>query len=254
LTDAGLVEAVSPARVFDLPRPTYSPELQPATRILNGPQLREFNLALADVVDEVIRAREFPLIIGGDCSILLGALASMRRHVTTLGLVHIDGHSDFRHPGNYPAAMTFTAAAGMDLALATGRGEPLLTRWPDVSEPLIRDEHVVQIGERESRDPDFAWPDVNDTAIRRIDAFEAHSKSGAELALGMLEALERQGELPYWVLFDVDVLDQAFMPAVDSPGTPGFGPTGCDRSVANRRVEPQVCGFGSHGLRSRSRY
>jgi arginase len=44
-----------------------------------------------------------PVVIGGDCSILLGALAGRRRQ-GALSLVHIDGHSDFRHPGNYNAA------------------------------------------------------------------------------------------------------------------------------------------------------
>jgi arginase len=215
---------VSAARIVDLPQPVYSPNVQPATRILNGPQLRQFNLALADVVEEIIRADEFPLVVGGDCSILLGALAAVRRHFGAVGLVHIDGHSDFRHPGNYPEDMTVSAAAGMDLALATGRGEPLLTRWPGVSGSLISDKHAVQIGEREARDDDFAWPDVNDTAIHRIDIFEAQGKTGAELAASALSAFTPHDDLPFWVLFDVDVLDQIFMPAVDSPGSPGLDP------------------------------
>ena len=39
----------------------------------------------------------------------------------------------------------------------------------------------------------------------------------------MKEPLDRQG-WPFWVQFDVDVLDQAIMPAVDSPGSPGISP------------------------------
>ena len=42
-----------------------------------------------------------------------------------IGLVFIDGHSDFRHPGNAPYV---GAAAGEDLALVTGRGQPE-DRW-----------------------------------------------------------------------------------------------------------------------------
>lgn len=65
---------------------------------------------------------EFTLVIGGDCSILLGALAGARQ-AGPLSLIHIDGHSDFRHPGNYDPEQTLGTVAGMDLALATGRGE-----------------------------------------------------------------------------------------------------------------------------------
>ena len=46
-----------------------------------------------------------------------------------------------------------SAVAGMDLALATGRGDPLMTAWPGVPAPLVPDAQVVQIGEREGRSP-----------------------------------------------------------------------------------------------------
>jgi len=156
LSEAGLVEVLSPAKVVDLDRPAYSTEPQPGTRLRNGPEIRRFNLELADIVASALKQGEFPLVIGGDCSILLGALAAARRS-GPLSLVHVDGHSDFRHPGNYNADAALGSAAGMDLALATGRGDPLLSEWPGLAGPLVADEQVVQIGERESRDADFAW-------------------------------------------------------------------------------------------------
>jgi arginase len=221
LTDAGLVEALAPTRVIDLPRPHYETEAQPGTQIRNGHTIRAFNGALADIVEPVVRAQEFPIVIGGDCSILLGALAAVRR-VGPLSLVHIDGHSDFRHPGNDTSA-TLGSVGGMDLALATGRGEALLTDWPDVSTPLVSDEQTVQIGERESRDADFAWPDVNDTAITRMDVFTAREIGIETVLLRTREVLDRTG-WPFWIHLDVDVLDQTVMPAVDSPGSPGIDP------------------------------
>lgn len=223
LTEAGLVDAVIPARIVDLPRPTYDPEPQQNTRLRNGQTLRSFNLMLADAVASAITAAEFPVVVGGDCSILLAALAGLRRRAP-LSLVHLDGHSDFRHPGNYDPSRTLSAVAGMDLALATGRGEALLTDWPGVSSPLVPDEQVVQIGEREGHDPDFAWPDVNDTAITRIDVFTAR-QIGAQAILEQTRAtLNRQPKWAFWLHFDVDVLDQTIMPAVDSPGSPGIDP------------------------------
>ncbi|MDX8514424.1 arginase family protein [Mesorhizobium captivum] len=222
LTKAGLVEALTPVAAVDLERPAYSAEPEPGTRLRNGHAIRRFNLDLADAVAKALGRGEWPLVIGGDCSVLLGALAAARQS-GPVALVHVDGHSDFRHPGNYDANTTLGSAAGMDLALATGRGEPLLTEWPGVAGPLVADEAVMQIGERESRDPDFAWPDVNATAITRIDVFAAR-ELGAVGVLEKTRAALARADCPYWLHLDVDVLDQRVMPAVDSPGSPGIDP------------------------------
>ncbi|MER9304936.1 arginase family protein [Mesorhizobium sp. M0293] len=220
LSEAGLVEMLSPARVVDLERPAYSTEPRPGTRLRNGLAIRRFNLELAEIVADALRRGEFPLVIGGDCSILLGALAAARRS-GPLALVHVDGHSDFRHPGNYDVDAVLGSAAGMDLALATGRGEALLTEWPSIDGTLVADEQVIQIGERENRNADFAWPDVNATAMTRIDVFAARELGAAKVLDKTRAALAR---FPYWLHLDIDVLDQTVMPAVDSPGSPGIDP------------------------------
>ena len=53
------------------------------------------------------------MVLGGDCSILLGSALAMHRLGEAvggrIGLVFVDGHSDFRHPGN---ASYVGAAAG----------------------------------------------------------------------------------------------------------------------------------------------
>ncbi|MFC6299016.1 arginase family protein [Pseudomonas sp. CCM 7893] len=223
LVAAGLLRAIGECAFKELPRPTYSPDAQSGTRLRNGYTMRLFNLALADLVREANRQGDFALVIGGDCSVLLGALAGARS-AGPLSLIHIDGHSDFRHPGNYDPEKSLGAVAGMDLALATGRGEPLATEWPGISGPLVADNHVVQIGERESRDEDFAWPDVNNTAINRIDVFEALMIGPAVVVKRISETLNRVPEQGFWIHLDVDVLDRAVMPAVDSPGSPGIAP------------------------------
>lgn len=223
LTAAGLLEALRPATIVDLERPVYRAEAQTGTRLLNGQEMRRFNLDLAEEVARADDQSEFPVVIAGDCSILLGCLAGSRR-TGPLSLVHIDGHSDFRHPGNYDPEAMLGAAAGMDLALATGRGERLMTEWPGVAAPLVPDEQVIQIGEREGFDADFAWPDVADTAFTRIDVFEARRMSPAAVLQITRETLNRQPEWRFWVHLDVDVLDASVMPAVDCPGSPGIDP------------------------------
>ncbi|MGK9168791.1 arginase family protein [Inquilinus limosus] len=221
LTRAGLEARLGPARTVDLARPRYSTEKPPGTVLRNGPAIRRFNEQVADAVEAALRDRLFPVVVGGDCSILIGCLAGARRH-SELSLVHLDGHSDFRHPGNYEPDLPLHSAAGMDLALAIGLGDPLMLRWDGIPDPLVPAERVIQIGEREDRDPDWGWKDINDTAITRIDVFELLELGPEQALRRSFAVLDRTPEIPFWLHLDVDILDQAVMPAVDSPGSPGL--------------------------------
>jgi arginase len=137
--------------------------------------------------------------------------------------VHVDGHSDFFHPGNYDTTKRLGSAAGMDLALATGRGETLLTRWPGVEGPLAADADVVQVGEREASDPDYPWEaELSSSAITRIFAQEIAVRGVAWAVDKAAARLAERGISRAWMHIDLDVLDQGVMPAVDSPGSPGL--------------------------------
>ncbi|MFF5710485.1 arginase family protein [Streptomyces sp. NPDC012756] len=212
LLSAGLEARLRPARVVELDRPPYDVDPQPATRIRNGVTLREHTLLLGDAVGAALAASRFPLVVGGDCSILLGCLLGARRH-GHCGLVHLDGHSDFRHPGNHDAGAVLGTAAGMDLALATGRGELLLTHWPVVGSPLVADEDVIQIGDR---------TDEHKPPVVRFTAREVQETGIAGLAERVERRLVRRELDRVWLHLDLDVLDERVLPAVDSPGRPGL--------------------------------
>lgn len=77
------------------------------------------------------------MVLGGDCFILLGNLLALRRR-GRFGLFFADGHSDFYQP----EANISGEVASSELALATGRGPDLLTRFEDYK-PLVLDEDVV---------------------------------------------------------------------------------------------------------------
>jgi arginase len=138
--------------------------------------------------------------------------------------VHVDGHSDFFHPGNYDTKARLGSAAGMDLALATGRGEALLTRWPGIDGPLVADEDAVQAGERDALQPDYKdyYADVQDTAITRLLIQEIQHDGIPRTVRRILTRLEQRKLDRVWVHVDLDVLDEKVMNAVDSPGSPGF--------------------------------
>jgi arginase len=223
LMDAGLARALDAEEIVPLERPTYEFEAQSGTRIRNGLSIRAFSLQLSENVRDVLKRHRFPVVIGGDCSILLGSLHGMRR-VGGRGLVHIDGHSDFFHPGNYDTAKRLGAAAGMDLALASGRGERLLTDWPEIGKPLASDADIIQVGERNAESSSFKnyYGDIVRTEITQFTIQRVLADGIDAAARRVIAKLEARGLDKVWLHVDLDVLDQSVMPAVDSPGSPGL--------------------------------
>ena len=213
LGQAGLADRLSAARVVTLPRPPYDTEPQPGTRVRNGNTLREHSLLLADAVAAALKAGRMPVVVGGDCSVLLGCLAGARRQHQRIALAHIDGHVDFDSaPPEMPGRVALGSAAGMDLALATGHGERLLTDWPDSGGALVEARQVVQIGDREG---DPVPEDLLVIGIHEI--LETGMAAAADRAAARLDP-----DLPIWLHVDLDVLDQTVLAAVDSPGSPGL--------------------------------
>jgi arginase len=188
--------------------PPYSPQLEPATGTRNGEAIRGFSLDLAERVGTVVRGGRFPLVLGGDCSILLGSMLALKK-IGRFGLVFVDGHLDFRHPGN---SARLGAAAGEDLALVTGRGSGRLTNLGGLG-PLVRDEDVLALGEREDY-PE--WRDIHGTDITVWDLPRLRELGFAGAAGRAAEKLGAKGVEGFWVHLDADVLDDTLMPAVDS--------------------------------------
>ena len=90
----------------------------------------------------VIADGRAPLMIGGDCSLVLGAGLALQG---AAGLVHVDGHTDFRHPGNSDHC---ASVAGEDLAAAVGRHWPALADIDGLG-PYFSLAKTVHIGCRE---------------------------------------------------------------------------------------------------------
>jgi len=243
LMAAGLERAVDAAEVVLLQRPTYEFGAQAGTRIRNGQSLRTFLLELSAKVRDVLDSHRFPLVIGGDCSVLLGGLYGLRL-AGGRGLVHIDGHSDFSHPGNYDSAKILGAAAGMDLALASGRGEPTLTTWPKIDTPLAADADIVQIGERNYRDPIFMryYGDILRTDIMVLAVQSVLAEGIDAAAKRVISKLAARSLDKVWMHVDLDVLDQAVMSAVDSAGSPGFNYSQLAALISALRESGRIAG------------
>ncbi|MWV51441.1 arginase family protein (plasmid) [Rathayibacter sp. VKM Ac-2803] len=183
---------------------------------------------LADRLALILDSGGTPLVLGGDCSILIGlglALAKRGR----AGLVHVDGHTDFRRPGT---SEDCASVAGEDLAAAIGLHNPSIADI-DGAGPYFRASRAVHIGHR--NDDEHA-ADARQHLGLVIPASQAISEGAAATA----ERARSVAEAGYWLQLDVDVLDPTVMPAVDSPD-----PGGLDASQLIdllRRLAPAALG------------
>ena len=131
------------------------------------------------------------------------------------GLAFIDGHLDFRHPGN---SSRLSAVAGEDLAVVTGRGAPQLTDL-EGRRPLVAEADVVAVGHRGL---DAFADEVLATPMTLYDVAALRRLGPEEVAGRAVAAMEGRGVEGFWVHVDTDVLDPEIMPAVDSPEPGGL--------------------------------
>jgi arginase len=208
---AGIAAVVAP--------PLASGVRDPVSGVLNAQEVVAYAVLLADAVGAVLDAGDVPLVLGGDCSVLLGGGLALRRRGGG-GLLFLDGHADFYQPSAEPSG----EAASMDLALATGHGPPAVGDLEGRS-PLVRPEHAVIIGFRDAEEQmrEGSQP-VPDTllALDLSAVREAGARAAAERAVAHLTRLDAPDE--FWVHVDADVLDDAVMPAVDYRQPGGLSP------------------------------
>lgn len=184
--------------------------------VFNAEAIATYTCKLADRIEHHVRAGDFPVVLGGDCSVQLGASLALRR-IGRYGLAVIDGSADFRHPGN---SDRIGAAGGEELAIATGRGQADLTNLEGL-QPYVRDEDVRVLG---IRDYDEERAELAELKITNATVGEIREWGAEELAGAVLQALEVPVTEGFWVHLDADVLDPSVMPAVDSPDPGGLMP------------------------------
>lgn len=209
LLDLGLADRIHARRAGRLAVPPKNPNPDPATLTLNADAIAAWSLNLADAVEEVLDAGEFPVVLGGDCTILLGSMLALRRR-GRYGLFFIDGHADFFQPEAEPNG----EGASMELAFVTGYGPSLLTDL-EGRRPLVRSEDAVAFAFRDHEDQaefgsqplpaDLLAYDLH--AVRRLGV-----EAAARAAVDHLMRAELDG---FFIHLDADCLDDAIMPAVD---------------------------------------
>jgi arginase len=205
----GLAERLHARHAARLSTPPYDFERDAETGTLNAQAIASWSPTLANAVEEVLDAREFPLILGGDCSIVLGSTLALKRR-GRYGLLFIDGHADFYQPEVNPNG----EAASMDLAFATGHGPALLTNLEGRG-PLVRDEDAFVFAFRDSDEQAEYGSQPLPPAMGALDLTAVRELGIDRAARQAVERLTREGLDGFFIHIDADCLSDDIMPAVD---------------------------------------
>jgi arginase len=210
LKNAGLIQGLQAEYAGRVDVPAYQSTRDKTTLLLNPHSIKAFSLRLAEKVAEVRSKGQFPVVLGGDCSILIGCMLALRR-LGQYGLFFIDGHADFYQPEAEPSG----EVASMELALVSGRGPDVLADL-DGLKPLVQDEDIVAFGYRDTAEQGaHGSQDIRETAIHTFDLAQVRALGSATAAQQALERLQKNQLDGFWIHLDADVLDDGLMPAVD---------------------------------------
>jgi arginase len=209
LLAAGLSERLTAAYAGRVEPPPREPHPDPGTGVLNAQGVAAYAVKLAQAVSGVLHRGEFPVVLGGDCTILLGTMLALRER-GRYGLLFLDGHADFYQPEADPGA----EAASMELAFAVGRGPSLLADINGVG-PLVHEEDVALFAFRDADQQAEDGSQPVPAGLRAWDLSEVRRLGVAAAAQQAVEHLTRRELDGFWIHLDADVLDDAVMPAVD---------------------------------------
>ena len=211
LREAGLLDRLTKAGVRfrdggDLPVTPFAVDReQPESRNLAA--VVAVARRTAELVADILATGSRPLLIGGDCTITLGAVAGFRRAGADAGLVYVDGDADVSVPGHGSGILDST---GIALLLGAGRTE--LTTLAGTA-PLISADRLALVG----ADPREVGPSDREFLADHGARIQYAPDLAADPVRAAERALADAGDGPVLVHLDVDVTDSADLPLANFP-------------------------------------
>ncbi len=185
---AALVQPAKRIRIPFLPRDRYLTAARESCR------------TLADAVAASLAEGARCIVVGGECTLVAGAVSGALAAEPDLALVYFDAHGDFNTlattPSHYVGGMCLAHVCGHKVA-------PLL--WPGAR--TIAEDRVALVGAR-SLDPGEAGNLAN-SKVRMVPFDPERSEAPGLLAFARRKRL--------WIHVDCDVVDPSEIPAVDFP-------------------------------------
>ncbi len=214
----------------------FAPDPDPARRKQrNLPGVAAVARTLAGRVESVLREGRKLLVLGGDCTVALGSLAGISRIHGEAGLAYLNRDADLNTPATSPSGIL----DGMVISHLLGRGVSELARMEGPA-PLLRPARLALLGV-ERLDPQEV-PVFEALPSFRIRAPEIRRDGGTAVAREALRRIAEQGR-PFFVHFDVDVVDSAEIPAVDIPAPGGISGDEAGLLIAGMAASPGFLGI-----------
>lgn len=143
-------------------------------------------------VDNILRDKKFPVLLGGEHSVSIGAFQAIARHYDTFSILQLDAHSDMRDEYE---------GSAYNHACVMARAKDIT---PSIAQVGIRS---TAIEEKPNIDPE------------RI--FYAHEIKEIGDSTWMYEVSQKLHDHVYLTI-DLDVLDPAYMPSTGTPEPDGL--------------------------------
>ena len=208
LRELGLIGRLGALDAGDLDVRITGPDRDPVSGLVGWPSIGSAVTGIRSAVTDLLASGRRPLLLGGCCTVLMGAAPAARDVLGRIGLAYVDGHVDVYDNRTSPTG----EAADMPLAALLGFG------WPDLlalmgAMPVVAGDDIVVLGARDQSEA----ADIGDLPERlgltvygpdRIAAGPAEFGTAARYRFAAAGA-------PYWLHLDVDVLDEDQFPATD---------------------------------------
>jgi arginase len=217
LRDAGLPAALSGARVTsDIVVSEPDPTRGHLAGFVNERALLEMVDAVYARVRAVLQAGRFPLLYGGDCAALLGAVPALRDVDGSAALLFVDAHED----ATTMDESTTGEAANMEIALLLGMTGTDAPESMRSRLPALAPEAIAMLGQR---DADYRHEiGVSSIADRvLLDGAQELRRDPEPLAAQAAAHVAAQAS-GWWLHVDLDVLDGASFRACGAAGDPSM--------------------------------
>jgi arginase len=163
-----------------------------------------------EAVSAARRSGRFPLLVGGDCPVILGALAALQAESDWPGLLFVDGHEDAWPPRVSPTGEAADCELGLALRLFDADLAPQLRGVL----PRIRAGDVVAVGPRDGDEVAAAGVPTLAGQLRALIRPAEFAASGWAAAVCL--------PAPWWLHTDLDVLATSELATVDYPQPGGL--------------------------------
>lgn len=150
---------------------------------------------------DILENGALPIVLGGDHSITLAELRAVAKKYGPVAMIHFDSHSDLCDEvfgEKYNHGTTFRRA---------------------LEEGLIDPAHCIQIGMRGSLYDPNEHKMAAELGMKLIPAHKIRQIGFQKL---IEEVLERVGDKPCFLTFDIDFVDPAYAPGTGTPEVGGF--------------------------------